>query len=99
VVLELVQSELAMVVAVAVTRATSDAPCTVAVISTLPAEAPRVTCVDATPLASVTAVVGVSVAVPVVTAKVTVTPDTGALAAVVTSNTTGDVSVLPTRPD
>jgi len=90
---------LAIVVAIAVTRATSDALCTVAVISTLPAEAPRVTCVDATPSASVTAVVGVSVAVPVVTAKVTVTPDTGALAAVVTSNTTGDVSVLPTRPD
>jgi hypothetical protein len=46
----------------------------------------------------VTAVVGDTVALPVVTANVTVTPDTGESDAEVTSNTTGDARVLPTAP-
>jgi hypothetical protein len=97
VVLELAQSAPTTAVAVAVTRAMSDAP-TFAVTSTLPADAPSVMVVDAVPLASVTAVVGDTVALPVDTANVTVTPDSGESDAVVTSNTTGDARVLPTVP-
>jgi hypothetical protein len=94
---EVVQSVLAICVAVAEARAES--PCTVAVISTLPTVAPSVTCVDTVPLASLTAVVGASVAVPLVTANDTVTPETGASDAVVTSKTIGEVRVVPTEPD
>jgi hypothetical protein len=65
----------------------------------LPAVAPSVTCVDAIPLTSVTAVVGASVALPLVTANKTVTPETGASDAVVTSKTIGEVSVVPTDAD
>jgi hypothetical protein len=42
--------------------------------------------------------VGDNVPLPEVTVSVTVTPDTGALDALVTSNTIGDASVLPTEP-
>jgi hypothetical protein len=94
---EVVQSVLASCVAVAEARAES--PFTVAVISTFPAVPPSVTNVDAVPLASVTTVVGASVAVPLVTANETVTPETGASAAVVTSNTIGEVSGVPTDAD
>src|SRR5512138_2446133 len=68
----------------------------VAVISTAPAVPPSVSCVDAVPLAPVTAVAGETVPLPDVTANATVTPDTGAFAAVVTSKMIGEASVLPT---
>jgi hypothetical protein len=95
---ELAQSVLAICVAVAVALATSVPPRAVAVTSTAPAVPPSVSCVDAVPFASVTAVVGDNVPLPEVTVSVTVTPDTGALDALVTSNTIGDASVLPTEP-
>jgi hypothetical protein len=52
--------------------------------------------VDAVPFASVTALVGETVADPDVTLNETVTPAIGASLALVTSNTSGDASVLPT---
>jgi hypothetical protein len=54
--------------------------------------------VDAVPFASVTAVPGEMVPPPAVTVNETVTPDTGASEALVTSKTIGDGSVLPTGP-
>jgi len=50
------------------------------------------------PAASVTAVPGDTVALPDVTVNVTVTPDTGASDALVTANTSGEESVVPTEP-
>jgi hypothetical protein len=70
----------------------------VAVTSTDPAALPNVSCVDAVPFASVTAVAGATVAVPTVTVNETVTPETGTSDAVVTSKMMGDESVDPMAP-
>jgi hypothetical protein len=96
---ELVQSLLTICVAVTDARAVSEPRWTVAVISTLPAVLPSVTCVDAVPLASVAAVVGASVALPFVTENTTVTPETGESEELVTSKTMGEASVVPTDAD
>jgi hypothetical protein len=92
------QSVLAICVAVAVARATIAPPCTVAVTSTSPAALPSVNCVEAVPLASVTAVVGESVPTPEEIEKATVTPATGLSAALVTLKTIGDASVALMEP-
>jgi len=98
-VVELLQSLLVTIaVAVAVARAERGLPCTVAVTSTAPAVLPSVSCVDAVPLASVTALVGDNVPLPDVTVNATVTPVTGVSDAFVTSKTTGEASALPTEP-
>src|SRR5512133_2353063 len=69
-------------------------PATVAVTVTSPGDEPSVTCVFACPLASVTAVVGLTVALPVATANVTVAPCTG-FPLELTRTTSGLVSAVP----
>jgi hypothetical protein len=70
----------------------------VALICTLPGDEPRVTFVFACPFASVVVVPGETVAVPLVTANVTVTPASGAPVVEVTLTVSGVERAWPTKP-